>query len=270
MTGRPGVFVGGLFLSVILASTASAQVVVGRIIDPSVNSGIAGVHIVVLDSAAQERATADTDSLGQFRIQIAEGKYRIAATRLGYQPVTTPHFELAPRELVEVEIRMSANALGIEPLVVTTRRAITSARLEGYYRRLERNGPFGLGRFITRGQIDSFPASHVSHYLARAGLRVVGDAGNARVYSRGCEMAIFVDGMQIDRGMVNDVVSPMDLEGIEIYRSAVEVPAEFMNRTGCGAIVMWTREGETGTLSFWKALLLGAVAVGAGFLLMRF
>jgi len=260
---------GGLFLSSAFASEAAAQAISGRVLDPATRDGVAAVRIVVLDTASQQRATTDTDSAGNFRIAIERGKYRIEASRIGYRSVTTQEIEVARREHVEVEIRLSAMALNVQPLVVTARREMPSARLEGYYRRLERQGAFGFGRFVTRAQIDSFPASFVSQHLARAGLRVVGDAGTARVYSRGCEMAIFLDGMAIGRGLINDVVSPQDLEGIEIYRSDVETPVEFLNRSGCGAIVMWTRDGEPGRLSFWKSLILGAGAIGLGLLLMQ-
>jgi len=260
---------GGLFFSAVLASSAFAQAISGRVIDPAFNSGIAGVRLIVLDSASAQHATVDTDSLGNFRIGLTRGGYRIEATRIGYRAVTTPVIEVMRRELVEVEIRMSANAVSVEPLVVTARRNVPSARLEGYYRRLEREGKFGFGRFVTRAQMDSFPATYVSHHLSRSGVRVVGDAGNARAYSRNCELAVFLDGMAIEGGMLNDIVVPSDLEGIEIYRSALEVPVEFLNRSGCGAIVMWTREGAPGRLSFWKAVMIGAATFGIGLLFMR-
>jgi hypothetical protein len=41
---------------------------------------------------------------------------------------------------------------------------------------------------------------------------------------------------------IDDVVSPTQLEGIEVYRHAAEVPAEFLTAgSSCGAIVLWTR-----------------------------
>lgn len=262
---------GGLLFFALLAANVSAQSITGRVIDPSFNTGIAGVRLVVLDSASNQRATADTDSLGNFRIVLERGTYRIEATRIGFRPVTTDAIELARRELVEVELRMSPTAVNVDPLVITARRQLPSARLEGYYRRLERARSFGMGRFVTRAQIDSFPAPYVSHYLARAGLRVTGDAGTARVTSRGCELSIFLDGMRVEAASVNDLVSPVDLEGIEIYRSELDaLPIEFSSRQGCGAILLWTREGGTGRLGFWKSIIIGAGIVGVGLLLMHF
>ncbi|MEX1183198.1 MAG: hypothetical protein WEF86_08165 [Gemmatimonadota bacterium] len=45
-------------------------------------------------------------------------------------------------------------------------------------------------------------------------------------------------GMSID-----DLVRPLDLEAIEVYRGPSEMPAEFARGT-CGAIVLWTRNGS--------------------------
>ena len=46
---------------------------------------------------------------------------------------------------------------------------------------------------------------------------------------------------------LDDVVRPDDIEAIEVYRSASQVPAEFGGNsmfTRCGVIVIWTRRGR--------------------------
>jgi hypothetical protein len=35
----------------------------------------------------------------------------------------------------------------------------------------------------------------------------------------------------------------LDLEVIEVYRSAAEVPGEFSGDANCGVLVLWTRRG---------------------------
>jgi hypothetical protein len=39
-------------------------------------------------------------------------------------------------------------------------------------------------------------------------------------------------------------ISPQNIEGIEVYRSAAQIPAQF-NRTSssCGVVLVWTRIG---------------------------
>ncbi|MGH7555626.1 MAG: carboxypeptidase regulatory-like domain-containing protein [Longimicrobiales bacterium] len=60
----------------------------------------------------------------------------------------------------------------------------------------------------------------------------------------GCIPRVFLDGLRIQLlGMtIDDLVRPAELEGIEIYRGAGELPAEFAHGA-CGAVVLWTRRG---------------------------
>jgi hypothetical protein len=46
---------------------------------------------------------------------------------------------------------------------------------------------------------------------------------------------------------------------VEIYRSRSELPADLR---GCGAIVLWTREGEPTRGGFWRFILAGGAALG--------
>ena len=64
------------------------------------------------------------------------------------------------------------------------------------------------------------------------------------VLLRGCEPAVFIDGVRIRGGAatIDELVSPLDIAGIEIYRGPADVPVEFGGPgTNCGAIVIWTR-----------------------------
>ncbi|RMH14199.1 MAG: hypothetical protein D6701_11515, partial [Gemmatimonadetes bacterium] len=50
--------------------------------------------------------------------------------------------------------------------------------------------------------------------------------------------------VSLERGDL-DLIRPEDIEAIEVYRGASEVPAEFGGSdAGCGAIVIWTRRGR--------------------------
>jgi hypothetical protein len=59
-----------------------------------------------------------------------------------------------------------------------------------------------------------------------------------------CTVALYVDGNPYPNGSVDDF-PPGSLEGIEVYRSASEIPAEFRTRDSmCGLIALWTRDPE--------------------------
>ncbi|MDP9347783.1 MAG: Plug domain-containing protein, partial [Gemmatimonadota bacterium] len=63
-----------------------------------------------------------------------------------------------------------------------------------------------------------------------------------------CAPRVYLDGIRAfhDGNMIIDnLVSPMDLEGIEVYRSSAEVPVQYGGMdAGCGAILIWSRRGE--------------------------
>jgi hypothetical protein len=59
---------------------------------------------------------------------------------------------------------------------------------------------------------------------------------------------MYVDGVAFGRADdVLDQVGPTDIEGIEIYRRATEVPPEFGGlQARCGVILVWTRRAQPG------------------------
>ena len=64
---------------------------------------------------------------------------------------------------------------------------------------------------------------------------------------------VYVDGVRVIRDnassneSIDNFVHPSEIAGVEVYRSASEVPAEFGGSVGrCGAIVIWTGSGGGG------------------------
>jgi hypothetical protein len=59
---------------------------------------------------------------------------------------------------------------------------------------------------------------------------------------------IFLDGMLITRGspggevLIDDIVNPLDVEAIEVFRGLASVPPEFLTPDArCGVVAIWTR-----------------------------
>jgi len=100
----------------------------------------------------------------------------------------------------------------------------------------------GQGQFITRQDLERYAPTRTTDILRSVrGLRIVdGVAGTEVVTSaRGCALPVFLDGLAMDGLSPNDM-HPDDIEVIEVYRSGVETPMVF--RSGCGALVIWTRD----------------------------
>jgi hypothetical protein len=59
-----------------------------------------------------------------------------------------------------------------------------------------------------------------------------------------CTVSMYVDGQPYPNGNVDDF-PPLSIEGIEVYKSASEIPAAFRTRDAmCGLIAIWTRDPD--------------------------
>jgi hypothetical protein len=123
-------------------------------------------------------------------------------------------------------------------------------------------GPFnqrrsrGVGSFITRADIEKRQAASVSEllrYLPGVSIsqRMAGEPQPVHMQrsvntttTGKCAVQIYVDGHPYQNGNVDDF-SPNSVEGIEVYRSASEIPGAFRSRDAtCGLIAIWTRDPE--------------------------
>jgi hypothetical protein len=67
--------------------------------------------------------------------------------------------------------------------------------------------------------------------------------GNSVLIRGTCRPSVYVDGVQvIGYRSIDDLAQPLELEGVEVYRSAYQAPVEFTGlRAGCAVILIWTR-----------------------------
>lgn len=245
----------------------SAQVVHGRFFDDATGQPVASVTVELVwssDDGDHSVASDVTDDQGQFVLRAAaSGTYRLRSTRIGYELVTTRIFDLVEgEEPLEVEVRISAVAVPIEPLTIVSARAarVGNMRLEnaGYFERREIYGPkgLGLGEFLEREEIRLHNPSRVSDVMRMVrGVRVEGAGGmDQTITLRGqgaspggrCIPPVYLDGAPAATGQdIDQVLSPWSLAAVEVY-PGLSVPAEFWRDTGtnCGVIVLWTGYAE--------------------------
>jgi hypothetical protein len=252
----------------------SAQVVQGRYIDEATGQAVASVTVDLLwsDEGNYTVASAITDDEGRFILRAAaSGEYRLRSTRIGYQAVTTRLFDLLEGDPpLEVEVRISAVAVPIEPLTIVSQRAarLGNLRLEnsGYFDRRETYGKegLGLGEFLERDEIQRDNPSRVSDVLRMVrGVRVEGAGGiNQRITLRAqrggarCVPPVYLDGAPAATGEdIDELVSPYALAAVEVY-PGLSVPAEFWRSARtvtpqgvsegqqCGVIALWTGYAE--------------------------
>lgn len=243
-----------------LPSSASGQVRIhGRAIADRTGAPIEGVAVSVLDADGEELETAVTGSAGRFVFRIpGTPEIRLRGERIGYETVTTPSVDLERFRSLTVELRLNPDVVPVAPLeVVASQRADPNFLHDGFQHRKKR----GFGQYVTRAEIERRNPSHVTDLLrtmAGVSLSTSGRGSHGVVttnrgrssFAGSCPAQIYVDNFHINRASgrtfrIDDIVSPDDVAGIEVYRGLSTVPAEFLSpRADCGVIVIWTRRSS--------------------------
>ena len=124
-------------------------------------------------------------------------------------------------------------------LVVVARREKLSGRYQDFHRRQAS----GSGEFITWADIAQRHYTRLGDALRNVrGVRVdcrTHDCVITMARSTSCPAAVWVDGTESPQFGPNTPIG--DVYGIEVYRGAGEMPAEFAGTSGCGAVVVWTK-----------------------------
>lgn len=248
----------------LVSAPLHAQIVQGRTLDASNRAWVPAAVVTLRSLAGDSVGVAITNAEAAFRIPAPRaGRYVLHASRIGFADVVTTEFAVRAGEHVTVEVLLGTDPVELSPLNVTSRR-YGEAGLVGAHRRraawIERTG---IGRVITRAEIEASPRAYVTDYLyGVSGVQVVGNGSDARIRMRGCTPSVFVDGVRA-QGMSVNAVTPDAIEGIEVYRSVSEVPPELRGgSSSCGAVALWTRVGER-TPGKWT-LLQKIFAVAGG------
>lgn len=262
-----------LGLLVIVAARTDAQVVHGKVVQAGTDRALQDVA-VSLRQDGRVIVQSVTDTSGTFWVQAPRiGRYEIVAERIGYTTVKDALL-LQLSEQVEVSLQLDVAAVPLEPVTVKVRSFYDLGMLTEFYERMARNERLGVGRFITRDQIDERQALDVGDLLREfAPVNVHRQrTSSAFVTLRGgiageCHPRVYLNGTMAnrnDRAYVDELVSPGDLEGVEIYRGLAQLPGIYHDVSGCGVILLWTRriaDGEGRPFS-WKRVVGALGAAG--------
>jgi hypothetical protein len=240
-----------LFTGTFLVGVAwplAAQTIRGRVLEEFTDRPIGGAAVSLLtEQGARVAQGATSASDGGFTLPApSPSTYRLWAEKPGYRLLVSPALQLRQGDVLDVTLRLLPDTIVLRPVVVTASNRRPAGRFGGFY---DRMGRHVAGTFITRDQIERRHPIQVSDLLRTIpGLEVLpsprGFGFDVRTVD-GCRPQVFLDGVPyalLGGETIDDVVSPTQLEGIEVYRHAAEVPAEFLTAgSSCGAIVLWTR-----------------------------
>jgi hypothetical protein len=248
-----------------------AQTVRGTVVDDDTGAAISAARVELFTQDREPLAATESDRAGVFELAPRRsGHFVVRVTHLGYAPIDSAHISLRAGESVTLEVRLGRTAIALEPLVVTARRGTA---VVGFYERQRRGG---LGRYITRDQIERRPAARASDLLRTLPGVYVESAQLGRssmITMRGgvgrCLPTIYIDGMpmrQYPESSVDDWIHASSLEGVEVYTSFASAPSPLHASGACGVIAFWTRV-EDGSPWTWRRF---AVAAGLAGLILFF
>jgi len=196
--------------------------------------------------------TPVTNDRGVFTfVDVPWGIYILRVSHLRYADAAQA-FRLQGGRAHQMEVRMDEQPIELDPLTVSVRPRAWFSGMTGLQHRMD----MGFGYILDREDLEVRGASEISQVLQGIpGVRVVpiGPYGATVVFraqrnilNQGCEPQVFMDGQSIrlDPNLGLNEFNAQDLQAVEIYRSAAEVPGEFGGmESNCGALVLWTKRG---------------------------
>lgn len=247
-----------LLLLILLPSSVSGQMLMGRVIDDESGSPVADVEVVLIDDRGMpvgERRLSGAG--GGFAFGTLDpGHYQFSAFRLGYESASSPFVEVQRGDTVEVEFRIAPQAIVLDPLTVTASARpwyehLKPPALWEFYERSDHLTRLGIGRFLDLDELRPLQGMPVSLAIGSLpGMQAVAAGNGARFQVLGrldCPALFFLNGQPVRLGSdwyLDDFVSMSDVEAIEVYAGASELPGEFHGMSGgsnCGAVVVWTK-----------------------------
>jgi hypothetical protein len=233
----------GFLVTAQLAMTTPAQAqtgsagVIGRIFDEKTNQVLADV-LIFLDSTRHDVLVS---SQGRFVLSnLPPGRHRVEIRAIGYRPHILD-LNLTDGQVLEREFAMYFTGDKLPDLAIESR----NSRLLPRFKDFERRRVNGLGAYITRDEIQSRGYLKIGEAVRSVkGVRVnCGEVDCIIHMARAptnCFPTYYVDG-RLARSFAES--TPMsDVQGIEVYRGAAEMPGEFTGDGAmCGVIVIWTR-----------------------------
>jgi hypothetical protein len=229
-------------------TAAAAGSVVGIVRD-SAGVAIAQVAIGVVGTTSETQRTMTNQSGVYGLAGLGPGTIRLLARRIGYAPETSSVVVVAG-ETVTANVILAVSAVELAPAVVES--DATRGKMGPFNQRRAR----GVGAFITRADIEKRQAGSISEllrYLPGVGVtqKMAGEPQPVHMQRSvnstmqgSCTVQLYVDGHPYPNGNVDDF-APGGMEGIEVYKSASEIPAAFRTRDAtCGVIALWTRDPE--------------------------
>jgi|BarGraIncu00222A_1022003.scaffolds.fasta_scaffold01463_1 CarboxypepD_reg-like domain/TonB-dependent Receptor Plug Domain len=215
----------------------------GTVLGPE-GKPLEGANVYLVGTAIGAKA----DSRGVFRLTgLPSGTQTVEVRQISFA-LKRYTVDLSPTRESKLAAVLDTRATVLGAVTVEAKAA---SSIPGFEERAKR----GMGNFLTRDDIEK-RQSILTTDLFRTipGLNVAFDGNNYTVQSSragnmSCPMQWYLDGSPFDNSdnSLDQMLRPDDIEGIEIYKSASEVPVQYQGQhASCGTILVWTKRAAGG------------------------
>jgi len=229
-----------LLVALVLCTQAWAQTggkLRGRVVDTETGEPIASALVRIKGGSAPFPA----DTLGTFTIELPAGHAEITIQSLGYD-TRQWKLEIQAGQDIQKVFGLEFNGEKLPEILVTARAQKLVPRYIDFERRREKGG----GAYLRWDEIKAKNFGTIGE-AARSirGVKLACDqqAFECWVYmarNASCRAVWWVDGVEVRS--FSESTPIRDVYGLEFYRGASEVPAEFTgSNAACGVIVVWTK-----------------------------
>jgi hypothetical protein len=193
-----------------------------------------------LTRAGESPQLTRTGADGHFGFdKVHSGAVKVSVRRLGYKATTKDVAVSGQAPAIPVDFALEAAATDVEPVYVEGE----NDKMHEFYERQRTNN---FGKYFDAAEIRRREPRLMSDLLRTIPGASISSANRVqnRVLLRGCRPTIWDNGMKAYGAELDDIATPTDIAGMEVYLSWAGLPPQYQDREnpGCGAIIIWTRD----------------------------
>ena len=238
------------FAAVLLPEVAAAQAIQGRVLSTEGDAPLMQASVSLVDSLGNLLDSRITGSSGTFRFEAAPGVESVflQAQALGFLTFFDGPVPLGGPDPVEVELRLQPVPIELDSLSVSVERRVRSLDQNGFYFRERLGAGYHLDRTAIQTQVSALTLADLLRAVPGVS---VGNQGRVSFQGarsvQGCAPSVYLDGARVVSAAAPDpfwgqnLIDPLDVEGLEIYRRPSEVPVQYSASGVCGVVLIWSR-----------------------------
>jgi hypothetical protein len=250
--------------AMVYPSASAGQIISGTVREKSSQAGVGDAVVILFDADKKLRSAVRSTPQGTYAITApSPGLYSLSVQKSGLTTINTEIFRLVGTSSIVRDFEAMISPPTLATMTVTGKPVVNSAGPNSHkYDQFLLRRNLGIGTFLTREQIEAKPATQTPQLFQNIpGLKVTQNGTQWLIHSQRCASKLegggrdasmdeddpalfpilFIDGFRVKGlGTLNDL-NPSDIEGIEVYQGAAQLPAEAKGNA-CAAIFVWLRQ----------------------------